>query len=201
MWVELIRAFPSVLRVIDHRVKVQYPLEVFSDFGCVDPSGGTLVVPGRFCRPGMPHVEGYRTDFASIPTKLLKRMLEPWRLKRCSEENIPGPWVVYVYHLDAHGIPFLYGYLVDPIAYAAVIHDWLYSTEQVARGIADRIFYEILVQGGVWSAWPMYAAVRAGGWTSFPHPADEVTEDLLLGAQAVDRWCAAWGGVSALSFA
>lgn len=197
----MIRRFPAPLRVIDHRSKERYPLEVFTDFGCVDPSGGTLVVPGWCPRPGHPPIRGYRTDFASIPTKLLKRMLEPWRLKRCTEENIDKPWVVYVYHLDAQGVPFLFGYLVDPIAYAAVIHDWLYSTEQVARGIADRIFYEILKQGSVWSAYPMYLAVRAGGWASFPHPSDEVTEDLLLGAQAADRWCAAWGGVSALPFA
>ena len=196
----MIRRFPSVLRVIDHRDGSKYPLEIFTDFGCVDPSGGTLVVPGWFSRPGYPPIRDYRTDFASIPTKMLKRMLEPWRLTRCVTECIDKPWVVYVYHLDANGIPFLFGYLVDPIAYAAVIHDWLYSTEQVARGIADRIFYEILRQGGVWSAYPMYAAVRSFGGLSFPHPPDEVTEDLILGAQAADRWCRAWGGVSALPF-
>lgn len=180
--------FPRTLRVIDHRSREQYPLEVFTDFGCVTPTGWTIVAPGRFFRGDGSLVQGYRTDFASIPTKSLKRMLEPWRLKRCSAENIPGPWVVYVYHLDANGVPFLFGYLADPIAYAAVVHDLLYSLEVVARGIADRIFYEILKQAGVWSAYPMYLAVRAGGWVSFPHPPEEVREDRDLASLAHARW-------------
>lgn len=193
--------FPRPLRVLDHQTRVQYPLEVFTDFGCVTPTGWTIVAPGRFFRGDGSLVEGYRTDFASIPTKLLKRMLEPQRLIRCAAECIDKPWVVYVYHLDSNGIPFLYGYLIDPIAYAAVLHDLLYSLEVVARGIADRIFYEVLKQGGVWSAWPMYAAVRSFGGLSFPHPPEEVREDRDLASLAHSRWRDGLGGTPAFSFA
>jgi hypothetical protein len=48
---------------------------------------------------------------------------------------------------------------------AAVIHDWLYSTHEVERSVADAVFREALLAGGepVWRAWMMYAGVRIGG--------------------------------------
>lgn len=185
--------FPRVLRVLDRRDGTKYPFEGLGDFACLSSVGYRTVVPGRaatlpsgLALPG--GAEGFLTDFASVPTKPLKRWLAPQELVPCFGENIQGPWVVYVYHLDADGELVLAGFIRSAVAFAAYIHDWLYSIESIPRAVCDRIFYEILVQGGMWSAYLMYSAVRVGGGLCWPHPLDEVREDRELGRQAMLRW-------------
>lgn len=56
---------------------------------------------------------------------------------------------------------------------AAVVHDWLYSTQPCARADADEVFYEACIVAGMprWRAWLMWAGVRAGGrshWADRP---------------------------------
>ena len=48
---------------------------------------------------------------------------------------------------------------------AAVIHDWLYTTGELSRPDADRVFQEALRSSGIarWRAWLMWAGVRIGG--------------------------------------
>lgn len=61
---------------------------------------------------------------------------------------------------------------------AAVIHDWLYSSQRFTREIADAIFKEALEASGYakWEVAGMYAGVRLGGWVAWrkdnaPQPA------------------------------
>lgn len=58
---------------------------------------------------------------------------------------------------------------------AAVIHDWLYSTGQLSRADADRVFLNALRSSGIarWRAYLMWAGVRIGG---YPHYIDSTTE-------------------------
>ena len=48
---------------------------------------------------------------------------------------------------------------------AAVIHDWLYTTGELSRPDADRVFHEALRSSGIarWRAWLMWAGVRVSG--------------------------------------
>lgn len=68
-----------------------------------------------------------------------------------------------------------------PIAYmltggyahaAAVIHDYLYSSHEVSRSMADAVFHEAILSAGgsKWRAALMYAGVRVGGWTAWDKP-------------------------------
>lgn len=68
-----------------------------------------------------------------------------------------------------------------PIAYmltggtahaAAVVHDFLYTTHEVTRAMADAVFREaIIASGGArWRAWMMWAGVRVGGGSSWDAP-------------------------------
>lgn len=61
---------------------------------------------------------------------------------------------------------------------AAVVHDWLYTTQQVDRQAADRVLAEAIQASGysAFTASVFYAAVRVGGgshWTApnLPQPA------------------------------
>lgn len=48
---------------------------------------------------------------------------------------------------------------------AAVIHDWLYSSDHLSRAAADRVFFNALRSSGIarWRAYAMWAGVRIGG--------------------------------------
>lgn len=175
--------FPEPLRLLDHK-QGKYPYEVLFDFPVLAEDGSVVtVVPGR-CG----HKEGYRTDLASIPTRTLKKLMEPTRVRRCYQENPALEWPVYLYEEGELGLLHVTSVFTDPIAYAAVPHDAGYSLEIEDRALVDRRFFDILTQGEVPTRWLMYLAVRIGGWPSFPHPAEEVTEDRILFAEALDRY-------------
>jgi len=167
--------FANEIHVLNKKDGSQYPLVLVKDLICIY-KGKLIVVP-----------KGYATDFASIPTKWLKRKLEPSKLNVSWKYREGKKFAVWVYENDADGVPQIVGYIEDPVAYAAVIHDWLYSTECVSRSYADRVFFDILQENDVWSSYIMYAAVRLGGWPSFPHKRIEVQEDRQLGRYAYTR--------------
>jgi len=51
---------------------------------------------------------------------------------------------------------------------AAVIHDWLYTSHEVSRSMADAVFREAAMLGNPgWRAWLMWLGVRAGGGGSW----------------------------------
>lgn len=54
---------------------------------------------------------------------------------------------------------------------AAVLHDWLYSTGQLPRAAADRLFLNALRSSGIarWRAWLMFAGARVGGARRYSH--------------------------------
>lgn len=56
--------------------------------------------------------------------------------------------------------------------YAATVHDWLYTTGQMARKEADAVLYRALRAEGVarWRAWLMWAGVRLGGGKHYTAP-------------------------------
>lgn len=166
---------PFELHVLNMKNGAQYPFQNLRDFVCIH-NGRLIVVP-----------KGYETDFASIPTKWLKRRLEPQKLVPAAKYRPGKKFVVWMYEYNNMGVPVVVGYIEDPVAYAAVVHDWLYSTECISRAEADRIFFDILRDNRVWSAYLMYAAVRVGGWPSFPHKRNEVEEDCALGREAYTR--------------
>ncbi len=49
---------------------------------------------------------------------------------------------------------------------AAVLHDYLYATQQASRVVADAIFLEAMgvLDVPAWRRWAMYLGVRLGGW-------------------------------------
>lgn len=177
------------LHLIDHG-SGQYPLEHLRDLPLLDRDGNVVtVIGGRTgVRGKTGFVEGYRTDLASIPTRALKKLLEPQRRKPWAGEEIKGDWIVYIWRENDDGTLSPDSWFRDPIAYAAVFHDWGYSLEMEPRGVVDGRFLEILTIGEVWSRYIMWLSVRAGGWPSYPHAPAEVSDDRLLAAQALDRW-------------
>lgn len=97
---------------------------------------------------------------------------------------------VFMYASDVLGrvIAVPHGFITDfasvprlPLAYLAagnkaqgpaVIHDWLYSTQEVDRATADDVFREAVLTAGHSSAtaWLMWAGVRLGGWVGWNKP-------------------------------
>lgn len=63
---------------------------------------------------------------------------------------------------------------------AAVVHDWLYTTHDVPRDVADATFREALKASGVpaWRAWLMHLGVRVGGNGPWQEPGQAQTVDL-----------------------
>lgn len=61
--------------------------------------------------------------------------------------------------------PVIYLLTWDTARSAAVVHDWLYSSRQVWRKVADAVLREASEVIGVppWRRWLMWAGVRVGG--------------------------------------
>lgn len=72
-------------------------------------------------------------------------------------------------------LPFVYLLTGGMGHAAAVLHDWLYTTHEVPRDVADAIFREALVLCGVskWQAYLMWLGVRVGGASSWNAPGQD----------------------------
>lgn len=150
--------------VVDRKAK--YPFLILKDYWFEDH-----VVP-----------MGYQTDFASIPTRFLKNLLEPQHIIKCAE-YVTGTDRIWFYEpteVDGIKVPAIVGYCEDPIAHAAIIHDAEYSYEYMKREDVDKLFLRILRSRNVGYAYMMYIAVRIGGGFSYPHDKSEVQEDRQL---------------------
>lgn len=182
------------LHLVDHR-RGKYPFEVLRDLGLYDARGNlVLAMAGRRGERGQQGFkEGYRTDLASIPTKALKALLEPMRgepwdgKELLDDSGLPVEWMVYIWLEDEDGELVPDRCFRDPVGYAAVPHDKGYSTELHRKLVVDRWFFHILTVGQAPGRRIMFLAVLVGGWPSFPHPIEEVTEDRLLAVEAADR--------------
>lgn len=66
-------------------------------------------------------------------------------------------------------LPFVYLAFGNTAHSAAVVHDYLYSTEQAERSDADKIFLEAMKVLGIPFAkrWAMYTAVRTFGGSRY----------------------------------
>lgn len=133
--------------------------------------------------------DGERRGGAAMSRFLSKLVMENatacdngrWRLTRA-----------LVYQSDVAGRTFVVprGFVTDlasvprlPVVYllaggtsneAAVVHDWLYSTQPVPRAIADKVLREASAATCVpaWRRWLMYWGVRIGGaphWATSTH--------------------------------
>jgi hypothetical protein len=74
---------------------------------------------------------------------------------------------------------------------AAVIHDWLYSTQKYTRDIADKVFEEALVALGYSAATAtlMYTGVSAGGWVAWRrHNVPQFPEVVALAPDAFEPY-------------
>ena len=133
----------------------KYPYTLLESVEFWHSKYGRIVIP-----------KGYTTDFASIPTRVLKKLMEPQHRRPAS--NYLGLVGVRFYALTVDGIMPRTA-MDDPIAYAALVHDWVYSIEMFPRSTCDKIFRDILRGFNVESRNLMYWAVRLGGWTAWPH--------------------------------
>jgi hypothetical protein len=87
-----------------------------------------------------------------------------------------------------------------PIAYAAeagkgnkaaVVHDWLYSTQSVDRATADKVLREALIASGYSkvTAALFYAAVRLGGashWNTPNNPQPPLVQQIMEGGASLE---------------
>jgi hypothetical protein len=83
-------------------------------------------------------------------------------------------------------IPGVYELAGNTSSKAATLHDFLYSTHEVEREMADAILREASAVTGVplWRRWPMYWGVRAFGWAFWHNAASDETS---AAHKAVDR--------------
>lgn len=80
-------------------------------------------------------------------------------------------------------VPFIYELVGNTSSKAAVVHDWLYSSYEVPRVMADRILNEASAATGVpaWRRWVMWAGVRLGGGAYWKEPPARSVEELKRG--------------------
>jgi Protein of unknown function (DUF1353) len=66
-------------------------------------------------------------------------------------------------------IPFIYSAFAWRCVKSAIVHDYLYSSHEVKRRIADKVFYQAMLEEGVkkYHAIPIYLAVRLFGWSRY----------------------------------
>jgi hypothetical protein len=66
-------------------------------------------------------------------------------------------------------LPLMFLLTAESAHEAAVIHDYLYSKQDVPRSLADAVFREAMGASGEpgWRSWLMWAGVRAGGWLAW----------------------------------
>jgi hypothetical protein len=66
-------------------------------------------------------------------------------------------------------IPLVFLVAGDEGHLAAVVHDFLYSRQDVPRSLADAVFREAMGASGEpgWRSWLMWAGVRIGGWVAW----------------------------------
>lgn len=66
-------------------------------------------------------------------------------------------------------LPLAFLLTADSCHEAAVIHDFIYSQQQVSRSVADAVFREAAGVSGEpgWKGWLMWAGVRLGGWVAW----------------------------------
>jgi hypothetical protein len=116
--------------------------------------------------------------------------LDVRKLGRDGSADKRGTWrllapLVYASDILGRSITVPTGFITDfasvprlPVAYlltantgheAAVIHDWLYTTHEHFRRVADAIFEEALIAGGEprWRSSLMWLGVRVGGGGPF----------------------------------
>lgn len=174
--------FPFELHVLDKADGSKYPYVLLNDF-VYRYKGDRWTPTCMFIAPAT-----YETDFASIPTRVLKKILEPAKFHK-SRKYVSGlKHPVWIYRQIGDKI-VLVGYRNDPIAYAAVIHDYICSSEALSAWGANRVFNQILKEEEVWTRWILFAGVQLGCWlTYFDHDPKEVFSDYRLGISALKRW-------------
>lgn len=72
-------------------------------------------------------------------------------------------------------LPLVYMLCGDTSNEAAAVHDYLYSSHQVQRDMADAVLREASQVTGVpgWRRWLMWAGVRVGGGSHWKLPAEK----------------------------
>jgi hypothetical protein len=66
-------------------------------------------------------------------------------------------------------VPIVFDLMGDLAHAAAALHDYLYTTGEVPREVADAVLKEAAIVSGVpkWKAWAMYFAVRIFGQSHY----------------------------------
>jgi hypothetical protein len=109
---------------------------------------------------------------------------------------IPGhgpAWIVpQGFRTDFASVPGLFRGLLDSdnlVSPAALIHDWLYSSQLVDRSTADAVFRSALLANGLpaWKARVYWLGVRAGGWTKWGKRPGEASDMLEALGHSLDR--------------
>ncbi|NIF28904.1 DUF1353 domain-containing protein [Pantoea sp. Tr-811] len=153
--------------MIDHRfphpLKAQLSIQgghaqLLTEFTYYDPKYGKVDVP-----------EGFETDFASV--KPLRSIA--WIMLALSlAVGFFWPEAGAAIGSAGYGAFALYASVVGYGDAAATIHDWLYSTGQFKRKVADEVFFNALRSSEVayWRASLMWCGVRIGGHFRFEKP-------------------------------
>lgn len=177
--------FPRDLHVFDHHDGRQYPYRIFVHHLVCRYPGDDKCGPHPIVAP-----LDYETDFASIPTRALKAILDRSKFVKCSK-YIPGlDWAVWVWRDFRDGLgPRIVGYRISALAYCAVVHDILCSTEAVGPFAANRIFRVLMDLGAVPNSRIIYAGVQVGCWVTYlQHNPREVREDREMARKATLDW-------------
>ena len=177
--------FPRELHIFDWHDKSQYPFQIHKEpFVCLYPGDKKC---GAF--PIVAPLT-YRTDLASIPTRALRKILDRSKFVR-TDVYTPGlAYAVWIYRdfLDGAG-PRIVGYRLSPLAYCAVVHDVICSTEMMSAWAANRIFGVLMGLTGTEGRDWIYAGVQVGCWVTYlQHDHAEVQEDRAMVRAATLEW-------------
>lgn len=78
-------------------------------------------------------------------------------------------------------VPVAFWLFGDTAQSAAVVHDWLYTTDIFPKDTADSVFLEAMLASGMsrWRAYPMYLGVRWFGAAAWKKHRDNHAPDLF----------------------
>ena len=136
----------------------------------------------------------FRTESDFVFLRRVVYALKPAALDNLPRPSCPDDFLLVPagFRTDFASVPGLLRGALDTdneVSPAALVHDWLYTSQLLPRDEADEVFRVALIANHVpaWKARVYWLGVRAGGWIQWGKRPGEASDALALLAEALER--------------